>query len=96
MRVLDFCAGLNNHTGAFIKQGYVTADSNIDNPSLIIAAEKEAPVDGTADESYSLEVNSGKISLTAPTDLGLLYGLETLLQLGNFQPKCVLLSRRRN
>jgi hexosaminidase len=38
------------------------------------------------DESYVLEVTPGEASLTAPTDLGALHGLQTLLQLVSVSP----------
>lgn len=49
-----------------------TLQINIDRPAAIQLKE---------DESYSLEINNQQIKINATTDVGAMYGLETLLQL---------------
>jgi hexosaminidase len=53
------------------------------NPTLMIHADhgREAIQKLGEDESYELDVTSSGAKLTAPTPLGILYGLQTLLQL---------------
>ena len=82
-----FLRRLNNKTGTFITQGYVTSSTNIQNPGLLIqidSIQKEPYPPLQKDESYNLEVRSDQIILKSKTDYGAIYGLETLLQLVDY------------
>ncbi|NMM50136.1 beta-N-acetylhexosaminidase [Marinigracilibium pacificum] len=52
-----------------------------DDFQLIIKTEEEAPLNLGADESYKLEITTSRIEISAKTDVGAMYALQTLLQL---------------
>jgi len=72
---------LAGRTGLFFKQGFVQAGVNPDSAQLVLHCERPGQVRLGEDESYALTVTPEKIRLQAPTDIGALRGLETLLQL---------------
>ncbi len=72
---------LSGRTGYFIDQGFVEIDQSIINPKLVIGCERIGRLDVGEDESYSLNVSPDNIVINAPTELGVLHALETLLQL---------------
>jgi hexosaminidase len=72
---------LSGRTGLFFKQDYVTRTPADAGASLVILCERPGKVVLGEDETYSLSVNSNKIEIRCVTDIGGLYGLETLLQL---------------
>ncbi|MBG7630112.1 MAG: family 20 glycosylhydrolase, partial [Bacteroidetes bacterium] len=78
-----FLRRLGGRTGVFIKNGFVFNSSEIENPSLEIVFKKIGELGINQDESYELKVLEDKILLNATTDIGIVYGLETLLQLIN-------------
>jgi len=72
---------LNRRSGLYFTTKHITSKDNSDSASLQITVNKAVlPLLG-ADESYSLVVNNNKIILNAPTTLGALRGLETIVQL---------------
>jgi hexosaminidase len=74
-----FCRDLSRRTGLFI--GVTMVDPS--RATLVIHAERASkPVqDLGEDESYVLEVNAARVQLTARNPLGVMHGLQTLLQL---------------
>jgi hexosaminidase len=72
---------LDNRTGIFFKQGHITAADQNPSASLIINVGRPAKIQLGEDESYRLSISSSQVKLFAPTDIGAIYGLETLLQL---------------
>ncbi|HVD99718.1 MAG TPA: family 20 glycosylhydrolase [Cytophagaceae bacterium] len=78
-----FLRRLDGRTGLFFPQGVISKQipQQVENPSLQISAKRTGKVELYEDESYMLRVTPGKIMLEAPTDIGALHGLETLLQL---------------
>jgi len=78
-----FLRRLGGRTGVFIKDGFAFNSSEIENPSLEIVFKKNGELGINQDESYELKVLEDKILLNANTDIGIVYGLETLLQLIN-------------
>ena len=77
-----FLKRLRDRTGLFLSQGRIHVGETIDPPpGLTITVERRAPLELGQDESYSLAVSATAVTLTAPTDLGAMHGLETLLQL---------------
>jgi hexosaminidase len=77
-----FVRRLSNKTGIFLDmQGYVTSNDTDTASTLLINIQRPGLLKLGEDESYTLETHTGKIRITAVTDLGAIHGLETLLQL---------------
>ncbi|MBG6131176.1 hexosaminidase [Aquimarina sp. EL_43] len=76
-----FLRRLSGRTGVFIDEGFATIASKSKEPSLVINYTREGKLELNEDESYELSVLNNQISLTAITDIGIIRGLETLLQL---------------
>lgn len=76
-----FLQRLRNRTGLFLTQGIVAPTDTLSGPGLTIQVDAVAPLQVGDDESYTLTIAADGVTLTAPTDLGALHGLETLLQL---------------
>ncbi|MEN8250277.1 MAG: family 20 glycosylhydrolase [Bacteroidota bacterium] len=76
-----FLNRLGNKTGTFLKQGYADISSSPENPGLLIKVNRPAQVKFGEDESYQLSITDQGIQLDAETDIGAIYGLETLLQI---------------
>ena len=72
---------LSQRTGIFFTQDFITHETKVDKPSMIIDAKQPGKIQLHEDESYQLTVNKGEIHLTAQTDIGALRGIETFLQL---------------
>ena len=76
-----FLRRLSGRTGVFIENGFSFSESQIENPSLEISFNSIGKLGINEDESYELKVIENKISIHANTDIGVIYALETLLQL---------------
>ncbi len=76
-----FLKRLRDRTGLFLTQGRVSPDDTLAHPGLTIHVERTGALAVGEDESYTLTIAPDGITLTAPTDLGAMHGLETLLQL---------------
>ena len=76
-----FLRRLSGRTGVFFKNGFPNSDKK--NASLHISFESIKDAALGVDESYQLKVDETKIYLTSKTDIGIIRGLETLLQLTN-------------
>jgi len=72
---------LSRLTGLFFPVDSMLGDSNNGRASLIIRCQRSGKLTLHEDESYRLVVTGHRIELSAETDLGVLRGLETLLQL---------------
>ncbi len=72
---------LSGRTGLFFLQDIVSDADSIVNPGLSIKYEREGALKVGEDESYTLEVTKGKVTLASVTDIGAMRGLETFLQL---------------
>jgi hexosaminidase len=72
---------LDNRVGLFFTQGHITNKDTTANASLMIRVGRTAEIKLGEDEFYKLTITDRQIFLEAPTDLGALRGLETLLQL---------------
>lgn len=70
---------LSGRTGIFFRQDSVTVPSAKDSANFFIECARPGDLRPFEDESYSLEINTDKIVLSAKTDLGVIHGLETLL-----------------
>ncbi len=68
-------------TGFFFPREYITPQSSGTSGSLQIRCQREGKIKLNEDESYRLTVTPGKIYLAAATDIGVLHGVETFLQL---------------
>jgi hexosaminidase len=75
-----FLQRLDGRTGLFFNQ-FISKENNQSNASFSILINRPGNVRLNENESYSLTITSEKILLKAETDLGAIYGLETLLQL---------------
>ncbi len=76
-----FLRRLDGRTGLFIAQETVGTWGAKERAGLMISCLREGKLRLGEDESYRLDVKPEGIDLSAPTDLGVLHGLETLLQL---------------
>ncbi len=74
-----FLRNLANKTGVFINEGFPFY--NRENATLSLVFKEVADLSINTNESYELVVENGKIELTANTDVGIVRGLSTLLQL---------------
>ena len=92
---------LAGRTGYFLPQDYITAESNPENPQIIINISRIGEIKLFEDESYSLTITDKQITLDAETDIGALRGFETFLQLlsidkdGYYFPNCVINDKPR-
>ncbi len=77
-RALSRLAG---RTGLFFENPFVLTGVNEDSVNMSVSFIDSVSVKLFTDESYELIVNGNKINLSAKTDIGVLRGLETLLQL---------------
>ncbi|MDD8019686.1 MAG: family 20 glycosylhydrolase [Acidobacteriota bacterium] len=75
-----FMSRLAARTGLFFEQDYLAGQPVNDQTVFLYHFERPGQLVPGEDESYLLEINPEKIELKAKTDLGLLHGLETLLQ----------------
>ena len=72
---------LNRRSGLYFKQKYISPRNNSGAASFQVTVDKAVLPSIGEDESYSVIVTSDRVDLRAPTTLGALHGLETLLQL---------------
>ena len=92
-----FMERLAGRTGIFLKQDFLSLDRDSGRASFLYKYERLGRLEPGEDESYAITVSADRVLLIAPTDLGVLYGFETLLQLltadaeGYFFP-CVQIS----
>jgi hexosaminidase len=73
-----FLRRLSGRSGIFFKNGFIQETASA---SLEINYERTGNLQIHEVESYELSVSRDKIKLSATTDIGIVYGLETLLQL---------------
>lgn len=76
-----FLRDLDKKTGLFFQQGFLSQDDLGKSTVFEISSGEVGEVNISMKEDYLLEVTQNKITLNAPTDIGALRGLETLLQL---------------
>ncbi|MFB9272371.1 MULTISPECIES: beta-N-acetylhexosaminidase [Flavobacteriaceae] len=76
-----FLRRLSGRTGIFLENGFAFKHSEIKNPSLEITYKRVGNLEINEDESYQLNIFPTKITIEATTDIGVIYALETLLQL---------------
>jgi len=77
-----FIRRLGQQTGIFLdKQGFLAAADSSAGASLVIHVDRAAKLNLYEEEQYTLSIQDRQVLLSAPTDLGAIHGLETLLQL---------------
>jgi len=76
-----FMSRLGGRTGLFLKQDFLAGQSVQGKPGIIYNCRAVGKLLPNENESYTLTVKPEGIILAAETDIGLLWGLETLLQL---------------
>jgi hexosaminidase len=74
---------LNRKMGLAFGQQYITPADKTDSASLLVVVKSKANAGIGVDESYTLYLNADKILLKAPTTIGALRGLQTLIQLAD-------------
>ncbi len=75
-----FLQRMDGRTGLFFNR-FISKDNNQNNATFIVQINRPGNIKLNENESYSLNLTPEKIILKAETDLGAIYGLETLLQL---------------
>ena len=76
-----FMSRLAGRTGLFLKQDFLTAQTPSVEGGIRYAYARSGALLPNEDESYALTIAPDKVTLDAKTDIGVLRGLETLLQL---------------
>ncbi len=76
-----FMFRLSGRTGLFFKQDFLLSRVPGEGVAFTYSCGRAGKLEPNEDESYRLAVAPGRVSLEAKTDLGILRGLETLLQL---------------
>jgi hexosaminidase len=77
---VNFLRRLANRTGVFLENGFPVTHKNT---TVSLSFNEIAKLSIDTDESYSINFNTTKIEVKATTVIGILRGLETLLQLVN-------------
>lgn len=72
---------LSKRTGLFFPQGIVTSQAEIDTANFMITCQRPGRIVHGEDESYALVITEKEARLRATSDIGVLRGLETVLQL---------------
>jgi len=76
-----FMSRLAGRTGLFLKQDFLSNPNPAGEVGIFYRFDKTGALLPNEDESYTLSIDRAKIALRATTDIGVLRGLETLLQL---------------
>lgn len=76
-----FMSRLSGRTGLFLKQDFLEAQSAADTAAVVYRYQAIGKLQPNENESYTLTVRPEGVALAAETDIGVLRGLETLLQL---------------
>ncbi len=76
-----FMSRLAGRTGLFLKQDYLVSQSPSGKPAVSYSYQRIGKLEPNEDESYALTVKPDAVALSAVTDIGVLRGFETLLQL---------------
>jgi hexosaminidase len=76
-----FMSRLAGRTGLFLKQDFLAFQKPSGEGGVLCRFDKTGTLLPHEDESYTLSVDTAKVALSAKTDIGILRGLETLLQL---------------
>ncbi len=72
---------IDQQTGIFFNQPYLTKESNPAKARLEIDVIREGKLEINENESYSLSISKTEVLINAETDLGAIHALETLYQL---------------
>jgi hexosaminidase len=76
-----FMSRLAGRTGLFLEQDFLASHSVAGSPGIHYEFERDGKLEPHEDESYTLSVGPDKVALSAETDIGVIRGFETLLQL---------------
>lgn len=82
-----FLRRLSKRTGLFLSQDFITRESQSETAAMLIKCLRPGQLKLHEDESYTLNIYSTRIVLSANTDIGILRGIETLLQLLSMDEK---------
>jgi hexosaminidase len=72
---------INRKTGSLFGQQYISPGDTLTQASVQVSVNARAVVAPGVNESYTLNVDGGHVSLAAPNTIGALRGLQTLIQL---------------
>lgn len=72
---------IDNKTGIFFNQGYLSLSTNPENANLKIKIDRKGKLKLGENESYSLQITDKEIKIEAETEFGAQHALETLYQL---------------
>ncbi|MBN1541836.1 family 20 glycosylhydrolase [candidate division KSB1 bacterium] len=75
-----FLRRLDDRTGLFFAQDVITPDSRDSSAAVRLICDRTGQLELFEDESYRLIISPAGVELNAVTDIGILRGLETLLQ----------------
>jgi len=89
-----FLERLSGRTGLFLRRDDTLPEGGESRASFVYRCDRTGALVPGEDESYRLTVSPDRILLIAPTDLGILHGFETVLQLlaggpGGYNIPCV-------
>ncbi|MEN8191458.1 MAG: family 20 glycosylhydrolase [Bacteroidota bacterium] len=76
-----FIGRLDSRTGLFLNQDCISSKDETVDSKMEIKFNESVNVELNINESYKLVITESKVSLSAETTIGALYGIETLLQL---------------
>jgi len=76
-----FLRRLAGRTGLFFTRHYVVSGMGNDRARIVLQCRRPGKIVLKEDESYSLHVSPERILISAETDIGVLHGLHTLIQL---------------
>ena len=77
----QFLRRISGRTGLFLKKGFPSFSKENNNATLKIVYKNVGHLNIDLDEAYDLKIEENGITLNSNTDVGILRGLETLLQL---------------
>ncbi len=78
---VKFIRRLTNRTGLFVKNGFPVSNKAYPDAKISIHYKRPGQLKLYEDESYELQIINDRVVINAETDLGVIYALETLLQL---------------
>jgi hexosaminidase len=76
-----FMERLAGRTGIFFEQDFLALEGASERAAFLYKYERPGTLEPGEDESYAITVSPDRVLLVAATDLGVLHGFETLLQL---------------
>ena len=76
-----FIRRLTNRTGLFVQNGFPVFDQHFSQAGIIVHYQRVGKLRLNEDESYKIQITANQVMIQAPTDIGVVFAFETLLQL---------------